>query len=116
MRRKIQYDSEKGNMVFALSQYGVPLEDIAATIGICKDVMVRLYEHEIAKGRAIANTKIGKRLFEKCMEGETSALIFWAKCRMGWRAEDSKVADTEYVSPTSVKIKVINGRKNKNGF
>lgn len=109
------FNAEHAKTVRALSQYGVPQEDIAATIGCCVETMQKLYSNEIAKGRATANAKIGKRLFEKAMEGDTSALIFWAKCRMRWRTEDSKTSDEDAVSPSAVKIQVVNGRKRKTG-
>lgn len=86
----VTFNPEHAKTVRALSQYGVPQDDIAATIGCCVETMQKLYSDELAKGRAIANAKIGQRLFEKAMEGDVSALIFWAKCRMRWRTEDSK--------------------------
>ena len=86
----VSFNAEHAKMVRSLSQYGIPHDDIAASIGCCVETMQRLYSDELAKGRAIANAKIGKRLFEKAMEGDVSALIFWAKCRMRWRTEDSK--------------------------
>ena len=87
---KKAFNEQHAKTVQAWSQYGVPQEDIAANIGCCVETMQKLYSNEIAKGRALANAKIGKRLFEKAMEGDVSALIFWAKCRMRWRTEDSK--------------------------
>lgn len=86
----VSFNPEHAKTVRALSQYGVPQDDIAATIGCCVETMQKLYSDELAKGRALANAKIGKRLFEKAMEGDVSALIFWAKCRLRWRTEDSK--------------------------
>lgn len=107
-----QYSPENAKTVRALAQYGVPLDDMAASIGCCKDTLLKLYSKEIAEGRAVANAKIGKRLFEKAMDGDTSALIFWAKCRMRWRTEDK--GDGEDVAvPTAVKIQVVDGRRSK---
>ena len=57
---------------------------------MCVETMQRLYSHELAQGRAVANAKIGKRLFDKAISGDTTALIFWAKVRMGWK-ETQKV-------------------------
>lgn len=85
-----KYDESNAMTVRALSQYGVPQEDIAAQIGCCVETMVGLYAREMAEGRAVANAKIGKRLFAKAMDGDTASLIFWAKTRMGWR-ETQKV-------------------------
>lgn len=89
-RKPHPYDEEQAKIVKAMSQYGVPHEDIAVTIGMCVETMQRLYSHELVKGRAVANAKIGRRLFDKAMSGDTSALIFWAKTRMGWK-ETQKV-------------------------
>ena len=86
----VSFDPDHAKTVQAWSQYGVPQEDIAINIGCCVETMQKLYSKEIAKGRSLANAKIGKRLFEKAMEGDVSALIFWAKCLMRWRTEDSK--------------------------
>lgn len=90
-----KYDERDAKTVKTLSQYGVPQDDIAATIGCCVETMLKLYEKQHKEGRAFANAHIGKRLFEKAMEGDTTALIFWAKTRMGWR----ETSRTELVSP-----------------
>ena len=86
----VLFNADHAKTVRALSQYGVPQEDIAATIGCCVETTLKLYGQEHKEGRAVANAKIGKRLFEKAMDGDTTALIFWCKTRMGWR-ETQKV-------------------------
>lgn len=86
----VLFNADHAKTVRALSQYGVPQEDIAATIGCCVETMLKLYGQEHKEGRAVANAKIGKRLFEKAMEGDVSSLIFWAKTQMRWR-ETSKI-------------------------
>lgn len=88
MPKIIKREDAKAKQVEAMSQYGVPQEDIASTIGCCVETMQKLYTKEIEHGRAIANAKIGKRLFEKAMGGDTASLIFWAKARMGWRTTE----------------------------
>lgn len=79
------YDEAQAQQVHAMSQYGVPQEDIAATIGMSVPTMLKLYDSEHRKGKALANAVVGKRLFEKCKDGDTTALIFWAKTQMHWR-------------------------------
>lgn len=86
----VLFNADHAKTVRTLSQYGVPQEDIAATIGCCVETMLKLYGQEHKEGRAVANAKIGKRLFEKAMEGDVSSLIFWAKTQMRWR-ETSKI-------------------------
>ena len=89
-RKAFEYNPAHARQVKALSQYGVPYEDIAASIGMGDDTMVKLYKKELAEGRAIANATLGKRLFEKAMEGDTTALIFLAKVRLRMRTEDKE--------------------------
>ena len=76
-------------MVQSMSQYGVPHEDIAATIGMCVETMQRLYSHELAQGRAVANAKIGKRLFDKAISGAHHAHLL-GQGPYGWK-ETQKV-------------------------
>jgi hypothetical protein len=80
-----KYSPDHAKQVQALSQYGVPQDDIAATIGVCVETMQRLYGDELRQGRAWANAKVGRSLFDKCQAGDTTALIFWAKTQMGWK-------------------------------
>lgn len=93
-RHPKKYDESQATQVQAMAQYGVPIKDIAASIGMDDKTLSKLYGKEFKEGKAIANSKVGKRLFQKCMEGDTTALIFWAKCRMGWHAEDKKIEKT----------------------
>ena len=89
-RKAILFKDDLAISVQAMSQYGVPLKDIAAFIGISVPTLLKLYKKELEKGRAVANRQIGERLFKKAMDGDTTALIFWAKTQMGWR-ETSKI-------------------------
>ena len=64
-------------------------EDIAAFIGMSEKTMRKYYKADLVKGAALANMTVGKTLFERCERGDTAALIFWAKCRMGWSEKAS---------------------------
>ncbi len=71
-----------------MAQYGVPQKDIAAMVDMSLMTLVKYYKKELERGAAFANGKIAERLYNKAMDGDTTALIFWAKCRMRWRTED----------------------------
>lgn len=113
-KAKVRSD-EHAKQVLALSQYGVPQEDIAATIGCCVETLVKLYADEMARGKAVANARIGRRLFEKAMDGDTASLIFWAKTRMGWRETqklDVTSSDgTMSPAPVSVDLSAMSGEE-----
>lgn len=91
-------NEEHAKMAGAMSQYGVPQEDIACVLGMSVPTLQRLYGEELARGKAIAKQRIGRRLFEKAVnEGDTTALIFMAKTQLGWR-ETSRMEVSAQVS------------------
>lgn len=46
----------------------------------------------ITEGGQHANAKVTGRLYDKCLEGDTTAIIWWTKNRMGWRDRVDTVA------------------------
>lgn len=86
-----KYDANIAIRVQELAQYGAPLvPDICELVGMSEKTVRKLYHAELAKGRALANLNVGKRLYELCMEGNATALIFWAKTRMGWKEKQAE--------------------------
>lgn len=79
-------DNER-RQVEALSGYGVPQDKIASLVrdGINKTTLIKHFRAEIDRGIAKADAKISETLFQQAVSGNTSALIFWAKARLGWR-------------------------------
>lgn len=107
-----KYDANIATRVQELAQYGAPLvPDICELVGISEKTVRKLYHAELAKGRALANSTVGKRLYELCMEGNVTALIFWAKTRMGWRETDKKGVDEN--ENANVGILVVPGMLNE---
>jgi N6-adenosine-specific RNA methylase IME4 len=84
--------------VAALKSFGVPLDDIAAYIGIDRKTLSKHYAEEIRAAQIKANANVAKFLYSaasgKALEqGATYAdcvrsAMFWAKTRMGWRETD----------------------------
>lgn len=64
---------------------GYTQEQVAALIGKTVDTLAKHCRSELDLGALKVNAKIGGKLFQKAMEGDTGALIFWCKTRMGWR-------------------------------
>lgn len=89
-RPPIEWDKEIARRVEFFAQYGLPKDQIAANIGISKPTLYQLYSKELEIGAGNANAKIAQTLYQKAIGGDTSALIFWCKTRMGW-SEHHKV-------------------------
>ena len=64
---------------------GATNEQLCEILGISEGTLTRHYRKEIDLGNVDANTRVVGKLFSKCMEGNTTALIFWCKTRLGWR-------------------------------
>lgn len=66
---------------------GIPQEQIAMVIrdGIDADTLAKHFKTEIRESKIKANAKIGGTLFNKAINGDTAAAIFWAKTQMGWK-------------------------------
>ncbi len=90
--------------VSALKSFGVPLDDIAAYIGIDRKTLSKHYKAEIDKAQTQANAAVAKFLY-KAASGQAlgtgathsdcvRAAMFWAKTRMQWR-------ETNHVDHTS---------------
>lgn len=89
-RPAMQHNPEIGEKIQAMAQYGVPLDGIAHLVGMSVNTLRKLYAVDLQKGVTLANMAVGKKLFERCMAGDVTSLIFWAKTRMGWRETDKK--------------------------
>tara|TARA_S200002703_G_C3752518_1_gene231549 strand:+ start:686 stop:1045 length:360 start_codon:yes stop_codon:yes gene_type:complete len=65
---------------------GIPTEQIAMVIrgGIDNDTLMKHFKTEVRESKILANAKVGGTLFNKVMNGDTAAAIFWAKTQMGW--------------------------------
>lgn len=88
---------ETSGMVAALASHGLPLDNIAAYLGIAKPTLVKWYWKEIRSASIETNFKVGEFLknaatgdalelhrgatYSDCLRGA----MFWAKTRMGYK-------------------------------
>ena len=85
----------------AMSAYGVPQGQIARGIGINAETLRIHYRADLDLGIIEANAKVAEALFRQAtVDGNTAALIWWTKCRMGWR-------------PTTLRAMGLNGSVQK---
>jgi hypothetical protein len=110
--------------VSALKSFGVPLDDIAAYIGIDRKTLSKHYKAEIDKAQTQANAAVAKFLY-KAASGQAlgtgathsdcvRAAMFWAKTRMQWR-ETNHVDHTSSdgsLAPTRIVIEAASDHRN----
>lgn len=78
-------DEETRCKVESLSAYGVPQDDICTALGITKNTLIKHYRQELDLAAVQANARVAGKLFEKCMAGDTTSIIFWLKTRAKWK-------------------------------
>ena len=98
---------EERKLVEQMSAVGIPQSNIAMIIrdGIDDKTLRKHFRKELDTK---ANAKIGGTLFNKAVNGDTSAAIFWAKTRMGWKETNV----TEHAGGVSVNVQ-LNAVKSK---
>jgi len=71
-----------------LSGLGLRQEDICRVVGVSLPTLHKYYREELDLGMAKANANVARALYRQAIdEGNTTAMIFWLKCRAGWRRQ-----------------------------
>jgi len=65
------------------------------------------FETAIKKGRARGVEQVANALFEQALSGNTTAMIFFLKCRGGW---NEKVDPTEFLPTPMLNVYLPDGR------
>jgi hypothetical protein len=81
-----------------MAGYGVPQMQIARAIGVSDETLRKYYRREFDLGVIKANAAVAETLFRQAISGDTGALIWWTKCRMGWRAPKQEMEHSGTVS------------------
>jgi len=102
-------NDEKRRLVESMSAAGIDQDSIARVIGINRDTLAKHYREELDNAASRANMQISERLFTKAMEGDTTALIWWSKARMGWKEtkkEERRLVDKDDndVKPADIEL------------
>ena len=90
-------DKQRGQ-VEAMVRYGIPVVEIARTLGITKPTLFKHFREELDTGITKANAQVGEFIFSTIVgltipgrppvtdeRARVTAAIFWAKTRMGWK-------------------------------
>ena len=83
-------DDER-KLVEQMSAVGIPQESISLVVrdGIDDKTLRKHFRHELDTAAVKANGMVGGTLFNKAINGDTAACIFWCKTRMGWKETDT---------------------------
>jgi hypothetical protein len=77
---------QERRVVSEAAAYGMPQPAIAAMVGLRSEKTLRKhFRKELAGGDARANLKVVRSLFRSAIGGNVVAMMFWMKCRGGWR-------------------------------
>jgi hypothetical protein len=71
--------------VRAMSACGIPHIRIARVVDIHEQTLRTHYRDELDLGMIEANAAVAEALFKLAVGGDTTALIWWTKARMGWQ-------------------------------
>ena len=78
-------DDER-KLVEQMCAVGIPQESICLVVrdGIDDKTLRKHFRRELDTAKIKANAKIGGSLFNKAVNGDTTAAIFWLKTQMKW--------------------------------
>ncbi|MDM0052016.1 hypothetical protein [Variovorax sp. J22R115] len=99
-RPRVEREETAARHVKAMAAMGVPLEGVAAVIGIARHTLTKLYAHELELGGIEANAKVAESLFQMATgtagkKANVVACPFWLKARAGWREDDDGMGKKE---------------------
>ncbi len=92
---------ENRKIVEQMAAVGIPQEGIARVVGIDAKTLRKYFDEELSTAAVKANAKIGGTLYNKAINGDTSAAIWWSKARMRW----SEKLETEVSGDVNIEIK-----------
>lgn len=98
---------ETRQLVKFAAAVGTRYEVIARQLGICDDTLKKYYRDELDLGRDQANQAIASSLYQKALDGDTTAMIFWLKTRARWRDTQALEVSGPDGGPMNTRIEVV---------
>lgn len=97
--------------VEAMAGYGLNHEQIAKLVagGMSKHTLQRHFADELVTGKAKANLQVGKSIYQRAVDGDVTAAIWWSKTQMGW--SDKRPESDTSDAPKKVQVTVVDARK-----
>ena len=88
-RHKRYEPSERDRKLVELATaLGGTQQQIASSLKITRPTLIKYFRKELDDGLFNANLSVGMNLYRKAMSGDNTCMLFWLKCRAGWRETD----------------------------
>jgi hypothetical protein len=68
-----------------MGAHGIPQNRICSVLDITVPTLHRHFRRELDVACTLATVRVAEALFNAAMDGDVRAIIFWLKCRAGWR-------------------------------
>lgn len=81
---KFQPTDDHRYTVEMMATVGIDHDTIARVIGKSKPTLYKYFRDELDMGKAKTTTRIAESLIMSALAGNTTAQIFYLKCRAGW--------------------------------
>ena len=112
--RQTDYRAEYAELARNYCLLGATDADLATFFDVSERTIYRWKKNQpefaaaIVEGSRHANAKVTGRLYDRCLDGEVTAIIWWTKNRMGWRDRADVVAKVG-ISPVDELLTEIEG-------
>lgn len=103
-------------LVANMAACGIPVETIVQVFNTTKHTLEKHYARELEVSRALANSQLAARIYERAMTGtdkaSASLAMFWMKANANWRdmgpvPQDDPKNDEEVQETTTIKERLI---------
>ena len=87
----------------------LPVDQIAAVVrdGISTDTLYKHFREIMIRGKVEKNAKVAQSLYQRALNGDTTAMIWWTKTQMGWKeASRVEVSGAEGV-PSNLTVEFV---------
>lgn len=103
---KHEVTDERRKKVRNLAAVGVQHKEIARIIGTSDVTLRKYYRDELDLSMIEANATVAGRLYQQCMEGNTTAIIFWLKTRAQW-SERHEIEHSGEIDIKKIEIEIV---------
>ena len=98
-RPNFEPTEEQRRQVKMFTAFGNTQQQIASVLKVSDRTLRKHFREELNRGGTEANSQIAHALFKKAKDGNTTAQIFWLKCRAGWREQNRFEGAAPAVAP-----------------